>query len=58
MKTYKEGDTVKHKVFGLGEVQIIDGFGDNPKLTILFDNIEERKVIKASYVKLIKEKRL
>ena len=45
MEKYKEGDTVKHKIFGLGEVQIIDGFGDSPKLTILFDNIDERKVI-------------
>ena len=58
MAKFQKGDTVKHKVFGLGEVQIIDGFGDNPKLTILFDDIDERKVIKANYVKLLKEKRL
>tara|TARA_B100000945_G_scaffold129134_1_gene102956 strand:+ start:412 stop:588 length:177 start_codon:yes stop_codon:yes gene_type:complete len=58
MAKFQKGDTVKHKVFGLGEVQIIDGFGDNPKLTILFDDIDERKVIKATYVKLLKEKRL
>tara|TARA_B100001250_G_scaffold234330_1_gene201204 strand:+ start:2636 stop:2812 length:177 start_codon:yes stop_codon:yes gene_type:complete len=58
MVKFQKGDTVKHKVFGLGEVQIIDGFGDNPKLTILFDDIDERKIIKASYVKLLKEKRL
>ena len=58
MAKFQEGDTVKHKVFGLGEVQIIDGFGDNPKLTILFDDIDDRKVIKANYVKLLKEKRL
>mgnify|MGYP001265319908 CR=1 FL=1 len=58
MAKFQKGDTVKHKVFGLGEVQIIDGFGDNPKLTILFDDIDDRKVIKANYVKLLKEKRL
>ena len=58
MAKFQKGDTVKHKVFGLGEVQIIDGSGDNPKLTILFDDIDERKIIKASYVKLLKEKRL
>ena len=58
MVKFQKGDSVKHKVFGLGEVQIIDGSGDNPKLTILFDDIDERKVIKASYVKLLKEKRL
>ena len=58
MAKFQEGDTVKHKVFGLGEIQIIDGSGDSPKLTILFDDIDDRKVIKASYVKLLKEKRL
>ena len=58
MAKFQKGDTVKHKIFGLGEVQIIDGPGDNPKLTILFDDIGERKVIKASYVKLLQEKRL
>ena len=58
MAKFQKGDTVKHKIFGLGEVQIIDGSVDNPKLTILFDDIDERKLIKASYVKLLKEKRL
>tara|TARA_B100001250_G_scaffold144051_1_gene123301 strand:+ start:493 stop:669 length:177 start_codon:yes stop_codon:yes gene_type:complete len=58
MARFQKGDTVKHKVFGLGEIQIIDGSGDSPKLTILFDDIDDRKVIKASYVKLLKEKRL
>ena len=58
MAKFQKGDTVKHKIFGLGEVQIIDGSVDNPKLTILFDDIDERKVIKATYVKLLKEKRL
>ena len=58
MPKFQKGDTVKHKVFGLGEVQVIEGSSDDPKLTILFDDIDERKVIKASYVKLLKEKRL
>ena len=58
MGRIKRGDTVQHKLFGLGEVQIIQGLGDNPTLTILFDDSGERKVIKASYVKLLKEKRL
>ena len=54
MATFDRGDRVKHKVFGEGDVTDITGFGDITKLTILFDDIDDRKVIMSTYVKLVK----
>ena len=51
MADFDIGDKVKHKVFGEGEiVDIADGNSAN--LTIAFE--EGRKVIKSSFVKLLK----
>ena len=55
MATFNAGDRIKHKVFGEGDVQAIDGAGDSANLTIIFDDIDDSKLIKASYVKLVKE---
>ena len=52
MANFDIGDRIKHKVFGEGDVQAIDGSGDSANLTILFDDIDDSKLIKASYVKL------
>ena len=54
MADFDIGDRIKHKVFGEGDVVEIDGWGCATKLTILFDDIDDRKVIMASYVKLLK----
>ena len=54
MATFNAGDRIKHKVFGEGDVQAIDGAGDSANLTILFDDIDDSKLIKASFVKLLK----
>jgi len=54
MANFDIGDRIKHKVFGKGDVTDITGFGDSTKLTILFDDIDDRKVIMASFVKLLK----
>ena len=54
MATFSIGDRVTHKVFGKGDVTEIDGVGDSTKLTILFDDIDDRKIIMSSYVKLVK----
>ena len=55
MSTFNVGDRIKHKVFGDGDVQAINGAGDSANLTILFDDVDDSKLIKASYVKLVKE---
>ena len=54
MAKFSIGDRVKHKVFGEGDVTEINGAGDSTKLTILFDDIDDRKVIMSSFVKLLK----
>ena len=54
MADFDIGDRVKHKVFGEGDVTEIDGWGSTTKLTILFDDIDDKKVIMASFVKLLK----
>ena len=54
MAKFDIGDRIKHKVFGEGDVTEINGFGDSTKLTIAFDDIDDRKVIMSSYVKLLK----
>ena len=54
METFDIGDRVKHKVFGEGDVTEINGAGNSTKLTILFDDIDDRKVIMSSFVKLLK----
>ena len=53
MANYDIGDRIKHKVFGEGDIVDIDS-GDSSKLTIAFDNIDDTKVIMASFVKLVK----
>ena len=54
MADFDIGDRIKHKVFGEGDITDITGVGDSTKLTILFDDIDDRKVIMASFVKLLK----
>ena len=54
MATFSIGDRVTHNVFGEGDVVEIDGWGSAPKLTILFDDIDDRKVIMSTFVKLLK----
>ena len=54
MAKYSIGDRVKHKVFGEGDVTEINGVGNSAKVTILFDDIDDRKVIMSSFVKLLK----
>ena len=54
MANFDIGDKVKHKVFGEGDVMEIDGWGSATKLTIAFDDIDDAKVIMASFVKLLK----
>jgi len=54
MANFDIGDRIKHKVFGEGDVTDIAGFGDSTKLTILFDDIDDRKVIMSTFVKLLK----
>ena len=53
-ESFNIGDKVKHKVFGEGTVMEIDGWESVTKLTILFDDIDDRKLIMASVVKLVK----
>ena len=53
MANFDIGDMVKHKVFGEGSIVDIDS-GNSAKLTIYFDDIDDRKVIMSSYVKLVK----
>ena len=53
MANFDIGDRVKHKIFGEGDIMDIDS-GNSAKLTILFDDIDDRKVIMSSYVKLLK----
>ena len=54
MTTFSTGDRIKHKVFGEGDVVEINGVENSAKLTILFDDIDDKKVIMASFVKLLK----
>ena len=54
MANFDIGDRIKHKVFGEGDVVEINGWGSTVKLTILFDDIDDSKVIMASFVKLLK----
>ena len=54
MANFDIGDRIKHKVFGEGNIVDITGSWDSAKLTIIFDDIDDRKVIVASFVKLIK----
>ena len=53
MADFDIGDRIKHKVFGEGDIVDIDS-GNNAKLTIAFDDIDDKKVIMSSYVKLLK----
>ena len=53
MANFSIGDKVIHKLFGEGGIVDIDT-GNSAKLTIAFDDIEDRKVIMSSYVKLVK----
>ena len=53
MADFDIGDRIKHKVFGEGDVVEINGWGSTVKLTILFDDIDGKKVIMSTYVKLI-----
>tara|TARA_Y100001968_G_C19175522_1_gene627827 strand:- start:171 stop:338 length:168 start_codon:yes stop_codon:yes gene_type:complete len=55
MAKFNTGDRVKHKTFGEGDIVEVSGIYDNTILTILFDNIDEPKKIKASFIKLIKK---
>ena len=54
MANFDIGDRVKHKVFGKGDIMEITGFGSATKLTIAFDDIDDKKVIMSSFVKLLK----
>ena len=54
MANFYIGDRVRHKVFGEGDIMDITGFGASTKLTIAFDDIEDKKVIMSTYVKLLK----
>ena len=51
MADFDIGDKVKHKVFGEGEIVDI-AVGNCANLTIAFG--KDKKVIKSSYVKLLK----
>ena len=53
-KEYSIGDQVEHKLFGEGIILAVDGVENSAKLTILFDDIDDKKVIMASFVKLLK----
>ena len=55
MTKFSIGDRVKHKVFGEGDVVDIDGVFDSAKLTIAFDDIDDKKVIMSKFVKLLKQ---
>ena len=54
MANFDIGDRIKHKVFGEGDVVEIDGWGSATKLTILFDDSDDKKVIISKFVKLVK----
>jgi DNA helicase-2/ATP-dependent DNA helicase PcrA len=54
MANFDIGDRIKHKVFGEGDVLDVNGVENSAKLTILFDDIDDKKVIMASFVKLLK----
>ena len=54
MAKFSIGDRVKHKAFGEGDIVDITGFFDSAKLTILFDDIDDKKVIISKFVKLLK----
>ena len=51
MAEFDIGDKIKHKVFGEGTITDINA-GNRANLTIAFE--EGRKVIKSSFVKLLK----
>ena len=53
MAIFSIGDSVEHKVFSEGDIMNIDS-GNSAKLTIAFDDIEDKKVIMSTYVKLLK----
>ena len=55
MTTFSTGDRIKHKVFGEGDVVEVNSVENSAKLTILFDDIDGKKVIMSTYVKLIKK---
>ena len=54
MANFDIGDRVQHKVFGEGDVVEVNGIENSAKVTILFDDIDDRKVIMSTYVKLLK----
>ena len=54
MATFSIEDRIKHKVFGEGDVVDVNGIENSAKITILFDDIDDRKVIMSSFVKLVK----
>ena len=54
MADFDIGDKVKHKVFGEGDCRGYYWPWDSSKLTIAFDEIDDRKVIMSTYVKLLK----
>lgn len=43
---YSVGSRVRHKLFGTGTIQIVDGLGDDAKLTIRFDGNQVKKLIR------------
>ena len=36
---------MKHKIFGTGKILQLDGFGDNQKATVIFENIGQKKLL-------------
>ena len=48
---YKEGDRVRHRVFGTGTVQRVYRHNDNEKIDILFDNVGSKTLL-LTYAKL------
>ncbi len=52
-ETFKTGDTVSHKAFGIGVIQAVQAMGNDTLLTILFDKVGQKKVM-AAFAKLTK----
>lgn len=51
--TYAIGDTVKHKVFGKGEVKSMQNMSNDTMVEVLFDNVGTKKIM-ANFAKLEK----
>ncbi len=50
---FQEGDMVLHKVFGRGKITLIQGIGDEAKITIVFSGNQTKKFI-AKYANLVR----